>query len=123
MNIVETCKCGGTIRLVGARQSISEEVAAFREAHDICRQPAKAEPRQISDEAIAHAKAQVPILDRLWDAVSASNDDLPCMKCGGDRLRPNLTGEGSNCHADSSALTTGRLDSNPDGEFLDGERP
>lgn len=123
MNIVETCKCGASIRLVGSPASIALEAASFRSAHHVCRQPENYKPRDISDEAIAHAKAQVPILDRLWDAVSASNDDLPCPECGGDRLRPNFTGEGSRCHADSSALTTGRLDPNPDGEFLDGEQP
>ena len=90
MNIVETCTCGGSIRLVGARQSISEEVASFRDAHDVCRQRKTREERdrETNEQLVQYAKSM------KQNTTPTERIDLPpttqfvpqgcCPSCGHD---------------------------------------
>lgn len=86
MNVVEICKCGGSVRVVGSPAQAALQVASFRDAHKVCREPAY---EVVSIPTISERQGKTP------------HDDLPCGKCGGDRLRPMFGQGGEACHAPS----------------------
>jgi hypothetical protein len=103
VNIVETCKCGASTRIVGSPASLALEVASFRDAHDVCRQPKNYKPRDVTIESTDGTQWQ-----KIGDGpiyVKNVEDDMPCPKCGGDKLRPTFMEDGVLwCHAPSKVV-------------------